>query len=167
MSNSTPLINLARIGRSDLLKRCFERVYIAPAVFEEVIVEGKRQGRKEVAVLEELISEGFIEVKKPGTQLAKIASLHLGENESISLCKEISADCIIVDDREAVEAAKLLGLKPMRTTALMLFCLKQGAIDFDELQNLLLMLSEGGYFLDAKTYEEILRAARKISSAKR
>lgn len=167
VGNSTPLIHLARLGRIDLLRRCFDRVYIAPQVFEEVVGEGKRQGRKEITVLEGLIIEEFIEVKKPVKQIAKITSLHRGENEAISLCIEIKADKILVDGREAVEAAKMLGLKPMRTTALLLLCLKEETINFDEFQNLLLELSEGGYFLDAKTYEEILQAARKLSDTKK
>lgn len=166
VSNSTPLIHIARLGRTDLLRTCFDRVYIPGKVLEEVIEKGKQQGRKEVVVLDSLIQEGYIEVKNPSKLIPEIASLHRGEIEAISLCIEIKANRILVDDKEAVEAAKILGLKPLRTTALLLYSLKDGAINFNEFQDILLGLSEGGYFLDAKTYDEILKAARKMSEKK-
>ncbi len=41
VSNASPLINLARIGRLDLLPRIFGRLFIPEAVWQEVVVEGQ------------------------------------------------------------------------------------------------------------------------------
>ena len=40
VSNTSPIINLAAIGKLDLLKKCFDKVYIPPAVYNEITVKG-------------------------------------------------------------------------------------------------------------------------------
>ena len=41
VSNSTPLIHLAKIERLNLLKEFFEEILIPEAVYQECVVEGK------------------------------------------------------------------------------------------------------------------------------
>ncbi|WP_244083925.1 hypothetical protein [Desulforhabdus sp. TSK] len=43
VSNASPLINLARIGRLSLLPRIFDRLLIPEAVWQEVVEEGQGQ----------------------------------------------------------------------------------------------------------------------------
>jgi len=43
VSNSGPLINLAKVGQFSLLKDLFQRVLIPKGVFEEVVVRGAGQ----------------------------------------------------------------------------------------------------------------------------
>ena len=49
VSNSGPLINLAKVGQFTLLRDLFQHITIPPAVFEEVVVYGEEasqgQGR--------------------------------------------------------------------------------------------------------------------------
>jgi uncharacterized protein len=40
VSNSSPLITLARVGRFDLLRQLFEQIHIADEVYREVVVRG-------------------------------------------------------------------------------------------------------------------------------
>lgn len=40
VSNSSPLITLARVGQLDLLRQLFGRIHIAGEVWEEVVVRG-------------------------------------------------------------------------------------------------------------------------------
>jgi len=52
VSNSTPLISLAKINRFDLLKAIFSKVHIPQGVYEEVVVEGEGlAGAREVNTL--------------------------------------------------------------------------------------------------------------------
>ena len=49
VSNSSPIINLARIGELNLLHQLYEEVIIPEAVWQEVVVEGVGQpGAEEV-----------------------------------------------------------------------------------------------------------------------
>lgn len=51
VSNSTPLISLAAIGKFDLLRTLHGRIYVPDAVFDEVVAQGSgRWGAAEVAV---------------------------------------------------------------------------------------------------------------------
>jgi predicted nucleic acid-binding protein len=43
VSNASPLINLARIGKLDLLHRLYDSVLIPQAVWDEVVVQGAGQ----------------------------------------------------------------------------------------------------------------------------
>ena len=45
VSNSGPLINLAKVGQFTLLRDLFQHITIPPAVFEEVVVRGGGQPR--------------------------------------------------------------------------------------------------------------------------
>ena len=40
VSNSTPIILLQKIGRLDLMQKLYSKVYIAEAVYREVIIDG-------------------------------------------------------------------------------------------------------------------------------
>ena len=49
ISDSSPLIALAKIGRFELLRDLFKDIYISKAVHREVVVRGKaKPGEKEV-----------------------------------------------------------------------------------------------------------------------
>jgi predicted nucleic acid-binding protein len=66
ISDSTPLINFAKLGRLDLLQKLFEKVYIPEAVYYEVVIEGEdRPGAVEVKTatwIERcLVSQEFID----------------------------------------------------------------------------------------------------------
>lgn len=43
VSNSTPLISLSKIGKISLLQEIFGKVFIPDAVYNEVVVHGKRR----------------------------------------------------------------------------------------------------------------------------
>lgn len=45
VSDTTPLIGLASIGRLELLRGLFEEVYIPQAVFDETVTHGREDSR--------------------------------------------------------------------------------------------------------------------------
>ena len=116
LADSTCLIGLARIGQLDLIQKLFQRITIAQAVWDEVVVNGlSRPSSQEVAQAD------WIDVQKPADRLAVEAlrlSLGAGESESMVLAKEISARLIILDDAKARLAAQQLGLTVAGTAAL-------------------------------------------------
>jgi predicted nucleic acid-binding protein len=83
--DSSTLIHLAKIGRLHLLREFHERILIAPAVWREVVEEGRRlPGCSEVV---EGKRSGWIEVLAPENRhvihlLRK--DLHGGESETIA-----------------------------------------------------------------------------------
>ena len=51
VSNASPLINLARVGRIDLLQQLYDELIIPEAVWQEVVIDGSGQPGALPAVL--------------------------------------------------------------------------------------------------------------------
>ena len=161
VSNSTPLIYLAKLNQLPNLFKVLDRLYIPEEVHQEVVVNGKALGKPEVVVIEEFIQKGFIEVRKAKPRSMPITTLHVGELAAISLASSMKEKWILVDDKEAVEACNVLGLQPHRTTTLLLEFLKRKLITPKEFESLLLQLTQAGYFLKADVFDYLVREARK------
>lgn len=109
VSNSSPLINLARIGILDVLTQLYCELTIPEAVWLEVVIHGAGQpGADEVK------SAGWIGKKAvANTQLvvALQQELDAGEAEAIALALEAGADLLLMDERLGRETARHLGLR--------------------------------------------------------
>jgi len=70
VSNATPLIYLAKVGKLELLK-IFGKVYIPEEVKVEVVDKGKSLGKQDSYVVEKAIKEGWIKVLKAELWLTK------------------------------------------------------------------------------------------------
>jgi predicted nucleic acid-binding protein len=105
VSNSSPLIALARIQRLDLLPAIFESVLIPPAVAREI-------GLSVPAV------PAWLHVRAPAALVPEDVSrrrLGDGELEAIALAIELAANPIIIDDRPARRLAEASGLNVIGT----------------------------------------------------
>ena len=118
ISNSSPLIALAKVGLLGLLKALFGEVIIPRAVWAEVVEHGGgRPGSEEVARAD------WIRMRSVSNRLAVDIlrrELGPGEAEAIVLAKELGADLVLVDDERAREIARSLGLRIAGTIALLL-----------------------------------------------
>ena len=163
ISDSTPLIHLAKIGMINFLKELFEEIIIPKEIYEEIIVEGKKQGKNEILSIEKLMEEKFITIKELESDI-EIDNLDRGEKRCIALCKQLNIDTILIDEKEGSNVALLLNLNPIRTTSILLILLDKNLINFNEYKELLKKLLESGYFLDALTYEKLLSIGRNITN---
>jgi predicted nucleic acid-binding protein len=96
VSDASPLINLARVGRFDLLTAFYGRIVIPQAVYDEVVVRGQRRdGSREVK------DASWIEVRVPQDELAVralAAELGGGEAAAIILAQELQAALLLIDE---------------------------------------------------------------------
>lgn len=101
VSNSTPLITLAKVGYFNLLQKLFAEITISREVWNEVVVKGAgRSGSVETA------EASWIQVASLAdpTQLPvwrSIYNLGAGEVSTILLAKELSASLALIDERKA------------------------------------------------------------------
>ena len=72
ISNSTPLIYLAKINKLDLLKSLFNEVFIPQEAKNEVVDKGKLLGKKDAYLVEKAISEGWLKVLTADTVAVSI-----------------------------------------------------------------------------------------------
>jgi predicted nucleic acid-binding protein len=110
VSNSSPLVALARIGRLALLASFYKRILIPAEVHHEVTVAGRG-----LPGAEEVRNANWIEVisqKSPGyPSLAQVCQgLGAGERAAILLAKSLEADLVLLDEWKARRVAQDAGL---------------------------------------------------------
>ncbi len=126
VSDSTILIGLAKIGKLDLLKKIFSRVFIPEEVFKEVVERGK--GKPGSKVINESV---WIETKpvKDKIQVAfLLGSLEKGEAEVLVLARELKADLILLDEEKARKSAVIAGFEIMGLLGLFILAKNLGLI---------------------------------------
>lgn len=119
VSDSSPLIILAKISCFDLLNRLFPHVYISSDVHAEVVIAGGGlPGATEVSRAD------WIEVRPLGDRSnleseRRRRGLGPGEMSTIILAKELAADVVLLDDYKARTAASEEGLRVLGTVGLL------------------------------------------------
>ena len=88
VSNSGPLINLAKVGQFTLLRDLLQHIKIPPAVFEEVVIRGGGQPGSGETNTAQWITRGMLERFDVADILA--AELDRGEAEAIALALQES-----------------------------------------------------------------------------
>jgi predicted nucleic acid-binding protein len=109
VSNASPLINLARIGKLDLLQELYGELIIPEAVWREVVIEGAGQpGAGEVRA-----SNWIKTMAATNRELEQALKQELdaGEAEAIALATGIEADLLLMDEHLGREVAHHLGLR--------------------------------------------------------
>ena len=125
--NSPPVILLQKIGHLDLLQKLYCRIFIAQAVYKEILAdEDINTSEREL-----LLSNNWIEVVEIENIDAKkmfVTSLHVGEVETIILAIEKSADLCVFDDLLARKHAKRFDLNVTGTLGVLVAAKKKGFI---------------------------------------
>lgn len=134
VSNSGPLIHLALIGRLDLLKLLFGRVFIPRTVRMEVVDKGKEEGKADAFLIDGEIENGWIVVEDPidsAEDIADSAGIDAGEAEAIMLAR--SWQCpVLIDDLAARRFASVLGLEVTGSIGVVVRAVKVGLISRNE-----------------------------------
>jgi Predicted nucleic acid-binding protein, contains PIN domain len=89
VSNSSPLIHLARIGQLNLLKHFFNEIIVPEAVHKECVIEGK--DREDAKKIEKVDWIKVAKIRDENLKKALMMVLDEGEAEAITLALEESA----------------------------------------------------------------------------
>ena len=161
VSNATPLIYLAKIGRLDLLRKVFGEAFIPEEVKVEAVDRGKELRERDAYIIEKAINDGWLKVSK--TQIIKIPiKLEPGEVAALSLAKNLGINEVLMDEVSARTAARLLGLMPRGTVFVLLKALEIKEINLDEFLEALKELVKQGFRLKEEVYLEAVRKAREV-----
>jgi uncharacterized protein len=126
VSNTSPILNLALIGRLQLLQEQFRDVSITEGVLEELRVRENLPGSKEILAA---LNGGWIQVVKlSDSAMLRVLGRDLdrGEAEAIALALETRADFVLLDERDARTIAKDLGLNVTGVLGILLHAWQQG-----------------------------------------
>jgi predicted nucleic acid-binding protein len=155
VANAGPLIALAHIGHFSLLQSLYGRLYIPPAVRDEVVVSGR--GRPGVV---EVGAAAWIDVvavrDMTAVQLLQ-ERLDAGESQAIVLAIELDAELLLMDEARGRRIAEARGLNKTGTLGALIMAKKRGLIL--AVTPLLDELRAGGFRMD----EELYQAARALA----
>lgn len=127
VSDTTPLIGLASIGKLDLLLELFGEVYIPQAVYDETVTFGHEEGIAKQAVA----SADWVHVVKVQDRLAVnvlLDEMDLGEVETIILAGEMNADWVLMDEKKGRRKLSQLNIPKIGTIGILLKAKQLGLI---------------------------------------
>lgn len=156
--NSSAIIALSFLSYLNRLRRIFERILVAKAVYDELCVAGR--GLIGDAELSEAVKKGMIEVKGVEDRTlvnALTDSLSLGEAETIALTVKERSEYIVIDDRLARRRAEHLGLNVIGTLRVLRMMFDNGLMDKEEFLNAIEKLREVGFRISDKVIATLLR----------
>jgi predicted nucleic acid-binding protein len=156
VSNATPLIGLASIGRFDLLRQIFGEITIAQAVFDETVTKGRESGGAKL----EVARANWVSVVPVKDRLAVavlLDELDAGEAETIVLARELNADWVLMDEKKGRRKLTELGLPKIGTLGILLKAKQANLIP--NIQPEIVKLRENSISLSQHVIEAVLRQA--------
>lgn len=156
VSNTSPIINLACIGRLDLLPALFGEITIPEAVFHEIaVIQPGAPGASEVR------AASWIRRHAVGNR-PLVTSLRLeldsGEAEAIACAVETKARLLLIDERRGRAVAQRLELATTGLMGALLLARKRNLIEsirplLDDLRHV------AGFWIGDALYSKVLRDA--------
>lgn len=154
ISDSSPLILFSRIGRLDLLHAVFRQVFVPPAVWREVVIDGEgRAGANEVRG-----ASWLRRLPLPSAPMANtVSDLDPGEAETLHLAASMPVESrtVLLDDYRARLVAHGLGLVVIGSRGVLRRAKEAQLIP--EVRPLLIGLRDAGLFLSDETLARLLR----------
>jgi|SRR3989344_1370862 len=159
ISNATPLINFGKQGRLDILKRCFDKIFIPKSVYEEILMI---EDNIESIALKQGMKENWIIVKDTEiNSLLKTKVLGRGEKEAISLAFKNKA-LLLIDDDTAKAYAGLLKVETHGSAYVLFLACKKRIINKDEAKNIFEGMIKEGFYVSIEFYSLFLELLGKI-----
>jgi predicted nucleic acid-binding protein len=160
VSDSSPLINLARIGRLDLFPQLYDKLVVPEAVWREVVVEGVGQsGAKEIE------AASWIQVRPAANRelvQALRQELDAGEAEAIALALQVGAELLLIDEHLGREIALYMGVRCIGLIGVLVEAKRKGLISgvrplMDALRDV------AGFWVDKVLYRRVLQDEGELS----
>jgi len=158
ISNSSPLIHLAKLGQLNLLRQFFNEILVPEAVHKECVIEGK--DREDAKAIEKAEWIKVLSIKDKSLKKALTMTLDEGEAEAIVLALERAADLILLDDYEAREVARNYRLNITGVVGILIRAKGEGKIG--SLKEELEELKETGFWINEDLCTGALREADEL-----
>ena len=156
VSNSSPLIHLAKIGHLELLQKFFGSIVVPHAVWQEC-TSATGKGRFEIDQIRK--ASPWIKTVKIHDRIITLLrhDIDLGEAEAIALALENRAPLLLLDDAEAREKARLYRIPITGTIGILLRAKNEGLIPV--LRPNLHALTASGFWINPGLVERLLSEA--------
>ena len=155
VSDSSPLIWLAKVGKITLLKTLFDEVIIPHEVYIEAVEKGLQGGFTDAQIIKECVNEGWIKLSKLNVKdqsmLQRISEnsfeIHSGEAQAIVLAREMKL-LLLMDESAGRAFAQAWGLKVKGTIYVIISALRKGFISETQAKEAVLTMVTKGFRLE-------------------
>ncbi len=165
ISNTSPLIWLAKVGKLSFLKDLFGEVTITQESYREAVEEGLKAGFRDAAVIKDACEQGWIRItplsEKQLSVCAKVLQqsfeLHAGEVHAIVLARGLGKDALLLMDDSCGRAfAETWGLKVRGVLYVVIAAFRKGLISRVEAKGIVLRLVQRGFRIEPKLLARVL-----------
>lgn len=162
MADTSVLLNLARVGRSDLLPSLFGAVFIPPEVAEEFRWQAQSNPRFTGLVLPAWLRIQGATIVPDWLRSAR--GLDRGESMALALAAEIKADAVLMDEDIGRAAAEQHQIRTIGILGILLDAKRRGLLD--RVGPVIASLRvEAGFWVSDTLQREILQTAGELSSS--
>lgn len=158
VSNTSPISNLASIGRLELLKSQFSELWIPDAVVKELTAHPDPIAQ---AAIQTAIRDQWLRIATPGdSSLLRLLllQLHQGEAEAIALATELKADIVLMDEQEGRQLASRSGLAVTGVLGVLLRAKRVGQVHAVK-PEIDLLRSKARFFVSSALEAKVLASA--------
>jgi len=136
VTNSGPIMALAKLGLLELLGRLYGKVYMPAAVYDEVVLRGEAAGFSDSLQVKLAIQRKQLIVKEVESRRNEVTALplHEGEKEVLSLAFENNADLVLLDDMLARSEAQTIGFSVKGTLGVIAKGYRMEMLNLDEVK---------------------------------
>lgn len=156
VSDSSPLIALARVGHLHLLQSLFGEVLVPSAVWDEVV----QADRPDVTQIVSAEWVKVVAVPDDSYLLALRTEVDRGEAEAIALAADVGADLLLLDERYARKLAISMGFEIIGVAGVLALAKARGYLA--EVRAVLDQLRDLNFHLGTALYEQTLRSAGEL-----
>jgi predicted nucleic acid-binding protein len=152
VSDTSPISNLLKIHRIELLHAIYDIIVIPPAVNKELIA--LKEKNADIGFIE---TETWVKTIKPEKILDahKIKPpLHVGEIEAISLAKELHAAWLLIDEKAGRNFAKQNGVRTIGLIGVLIEA-KRGKHINEVMPIVDDLINVGGFWISDTFYQDI------------
>ncbi|MFQ6075076.1 MAG: hypothetical protein ACE5Z5_02920 [Candidatus Bathyarchaeia archaeon] len=166
VSNATPIIYLARIGRLGILQETYGDVLISPGIHRELTTGDY----PEVPILRNAIQEGWLEVHDLNPEgvkflemLTEAGGLHEGEREVIAIAHSKGLLLLIdEDERTGRHIAKMWGVEVKGTLRVVVEGYEKGVISYEEARDTFHQLLAQNFRVSIDVYLKALSLLEEV-----
>jgi hypothetical protein len=158
ISNSSPIIHLAKIGKLDLLKKLYGKIVVPEKVYQECTYSVHYRQETEVIAGADWIERMKIQDSRLFSLL--YSDIDAGEAEALVLGLEQKADLLLIDDQEARIKARKLNLVITGTLGVLLKAKNKAMIR--SLEEDIEKLQASGFRISKSLVDSLLSYSEKI-----
>ncbi|HEX9914953.1 MAG TPA: DUF3368 domain-containing protein [Candidatus Bathyarchaeia archaeon] len=171
VSDSSPLIWLAKAGRIRLLQELFEEVLVPSEVYNEVVSEGLKAGFSDALAVEEAVKEGWMKVVSLAANDEETSSrisvgakeIHLGEAQAIAFARS-TGETLLMDESSGRTLAEALGVRVRGTLFVVLRSLRRGHLSKREAKDMISGMVSKGFRLEPRLLTKVLEEIERFQS---